>query len=186
MAFSFCRSFYGFSRWCAEDGRYTSRERVCAIASITSPRDAAHAWAEARSEEFAPRSVFVMIRRRRSLPTPPPTNIDTSDGFYDWVLSLPWVVERPYGFGSPGVRSFAVDCTPLHRQRMWMVTGLCERGIAVIVPDEAACAIEDRGWARILSPMPAEHVLMVASDVTAANPRTLEALVLAAYGCAMA
>ena len=68
--------------------------------------------------------------------------------------SLPWVVERSYNVGTPGVRSFAIDCEPLDRRRLWLVTGLQlglqadSVGIAVIVPFETASAVEDAGWGR--------------------------------------
>ena len=42
----------------------------------------------------------------------------------EWVLSLPWVVERPTDGSRPGVRLLAVDCPPLGRRQLWLVTGL--------------------------------------------------------------
>ena len=49
---------------------------------------------------------------------------------YEWILSLPWVVERPDGLGTPGVR-FAVDCEPLDLRQLWLVTGLPAPGRGV-------------------------------------------------------
>ena len=43
---------------------------------------------------------------------------------YEWILSLPWVVERPDGVGAPGVRTFAVDGEPLDLRQLWLNTGL--------------------------------------------------------------
>ena len=73
---------------------------------------------------------------------------------HEWILSLPWVVERPYGVGTPGVRSFAVDCEPLDLRQLWLVTGLTRTGngeralgAAVIVPTELAEDFETVGLA---------------------------------------
>jgi hypothetical protein len=43
----------------------------------------------------------------------------------EWVLSLPWVVEKHGGLGG-GVRLFGVDCEPLQRRRVWLITGFPE------------------------------------------------------------
>jgi hypothetical protein len=108
--------------------------------------------------------------------------------FFGWVLSLPWVVERPYAL-APGVRSFAIDCPPLDIRRLWLVTGLGRAAgnatqVSVIVPREASWTIETVGWGRAVAQMPADHVLMTndAGDASA----DVEALVLAGYGHAMA
>ena len=44
------------------------------------------------------------------------------DKFHQWVLNLPWVVNGPTVSTRPRVRSFAVDCEPLDRRRMWLLT----------------------------------------------------------------
>src|SRR3954467_3053467 len=58
-----------------------------------------------------------MIRRHRQNARPAPAvaaNRTTPfDDFHEWVLSLPWVVERPVDPENPEMRSFAVDCEPL-------------------------------------------------------------------------
>jgi len=111
--------------------------------------------------------------------------------FHDWVLSLPWVVERPYSLSTPGVRSFAVDCQPLDRRQLWLITGLQQPprepriSVAVIVPVEAAEAIENSGWGDPVTPMPAGHVLLAAKSETVDRRQTLEALALTAYSCAI-
>jgi hypothetical protein len=108
------------------------------------------------------------------------------------VLSLPWVVECPYKLGTPGVRAFGVDCEPLDRRQLWLVTGLPDplhaddAAFAVVVPNGAAYAIEDRGWAYRWTPEPAGHILMRASHRVVHRPEEVEALALAAYGLAMA
>ena len=112
------------------------------------------------------------------------------DDFHEWVLSLPWVVERPYGAGVPGVRSFAVECLPLERRQLWLVTGLRqlssgELDVAVIVPRYVAQSIEDAGWGTPLADMPGRHILMAACASVLMRPLDLEALVLDAYSNAM-
>jgi hypothetical protein len=111
--------------------------------------------------------------------------------FHDWVCGLPWVVERPYRVGAPGMRSFAVDCEPLERRQLWLITGLLPGaddlgGVAVIVPAETADMVERAGWATPRTPMPAEHVLMVAHPETTRRPNEIEVLVLTAYSWAVA
>src|SRR5262245_1352457 len=88
-----------------------------------------------------------------------------SDTFHDWILSLPWVVERPYVAGVRGVRAFAIDCQPLDIHRMWLVTGLPHgRGIALIVEDSRAERYESVGVASPITPMPARHTLVGLSE----------------------
>ena len=132
-----------------------------------------------------------MIRRQ---PAPTASHAEDApafDDFHDWVLSLPWVIERPYSVGTPGVRTFAVECEPLGLRQLWFVTGLQRErevdgtGAAVIVPLAAATAIERAGWGRRAVRMPARHV-MVTLDGDAVVPRgDIEALVLTAYCLAM-
>ena len=87
------------------------------------------------------------------------------DAFHDWILSLPWVVERPYVLGIRGVRAFAVDCPPLDIRRMWLVTGLPSgRGVALIVESSQADAYVNAGVAAPLAPMPARHTMITLSD----------------------
>ena len=87
------------------------------------------------------------------------------DALHNWILSLPWVVERPYVLGVRGVRAFAVDCPPLDIRRMWLVTGLPSgRGIALIVESATADAYVNAGVASPLAPMPARHTMITLSD----------------------
>src|SRR6478672_6630004 len=58
-----------------------------------------------------------MLRRRHEPATPPPAGPEI-DRMHEWVLSLPWVVERPDDDTAPGVRYFAVDCEPLDRRQV--------------------------------------------------------------------
>jgi hypothetical protein len=48
----------------------------------------------------------------------------SSLGLEAWVLSLPWVVERPKIARRSGVRLYAVSCPLLRRRRVWLMTGL--------------------------------------------------------------
>jgi hypothetical protein len=111
--------------------------------------------------------------------------------FHDWALSLPWVVERHYSLAMLGVRSFAVDCEPLDRRQLWLVTGLQHPSredriaVAVIVPIEAAEAIENTGWGKRLDRMPAGHVLVAATPELVSGRQEVEALALTAYTCAI-
>ena len=123
--------------------------------------------------------------RRRSVSSFHPTVRTRSADLHEWVLSLPWVVEWPYALGIEGVRTFAVECEPIGRRQLWLLTGMQRSNIAVIVPVEAARVIEDVGWGLPVSPMPSGHVLMMPSTDVTARPRDVEALVLSAYSHAM-
>jgi hypothetical protein len=120
---------------------------------------------------------------------PGPDERTESSDFFAWVLSLPWVIERPYEL-APGVRTFAVDCPPLEVRRLWLATGLGRRAgprphVSVIVPLEVSWAIERDGWGRRVANMSPDHVLMsVPGDATGEGDA--EALVLTAYRHAMA
>ena len=132
-----------------------------------------------------------MLRRRREQKTISMHHIPAFDDFHDWVLSLPWVAERPYSVDTPGVRSFGVDCEPLGRRQLWMLTGLPREpeldgiGIALIVPAEAASEIERTGRGRRVAPMPGHHAMVTVSADALDRPADVEALVLTAYGYAM-
>ena len=132
-----------------------------------------------------------MIRRRREQKTTSTRDASAFDDFHEWVLSLPWVVERPYGIGTPGVRSFGVDCKPLGRRRLWLLTGLQGEleidgmGLAVVVPSNAANDIECAGWGRSVAPMPGQHELVSVYSDSIGRSQDIEALVVTAYGYAM-
>ena len=132
-----------------------------------------------------------MIRRRRDQQTTKRTPKLASGNFHEWVLSLPWVVERSSEIGEQGVRSFGVDCEPRGRRRLWLVTGLQHEldvdgvGLAVIVPSEAADDIEGAGWGQRMSPMPGGNEMVAVPADSLATTVGLEMLVLTAYGYAM-
>jgi hypothetical protein len=129
-----------------------------------------------------------MLRRRHEPETPPP--IDTEvDRMHEWVLSLPWVVERPDDASTPDVRCFAVDCEPLDRRQVWLLTGLTAdnntSGIAVLLPLEAAAEIEGLGLGHVFALLSDKHVLVALTAGAAKRRECIEAVVLTAYGCAM-
>src|SRR5689334_20583651 len=104
---------------------------------------------------------------------------------HEWVLSLPWVIERPYALGAPGVRIFAVDCAPVDVRRIWLVTGLPNSsGIAVIVSKEFASDLDTINLAQSLAPMPPDYVLI--SLCPDADDRDVERVLLEAYSSALA
>ena len=110
-------------------------------------------------------------------------NERTLDPFHRWILSLPWVVERPF-VGAPRVRTFAVECEPLGIRQVWLVTGHTNgQGVAVIVPVALADDLETAGRVRTVAPMPVDHVLARVSEEVAADD--LERIVIAAYSCAI-
>ena len=132
-----------------------------------------------------------MFRRQRQDRTISTDEVRAFADFHAWVLSLPWVVERPSNRETPGVRCFGVDCKPLRRRQLWMMTGLDREGragglgLAVIVPRNAANDIEESGWGRPMAPMPRRHMLVAVDGAAFDRPRDAEALVLAAYGYAL-
>jgi hypothetical protein len=133
-----------------------------------------------------------MLRRRREQRSATTTTFAPAFAdFHDWVLSLPWVVERPSSLAMPGVRCFGVDCAPLGRRQLWLITGMERRldsdgiGLAVIVPAEIANDFEDMRWGHVVAPMPGCHALVTVHANSFAGWQDFEALLLTAYGCAM-
>jgi hypothetical protein len=131
-----------------------------------------------------------MLRRRRDLDQTSDNELDQLRTFHEWVLSLPWVVERPYEPGAPRVRCFAVDCAPLGRRQVWLVTGLradsdSARRVAVVLPEDAAVDAQALGWGRIVALIADYHALVVLDSHAIDRYHKVEALVLTAYGHAM-
>ena len=132
-----------------------------------------------------------MHRRRREPQTTTSNEGTALDDFHKWLLSLPWVVERPYSLDTPGVRCFAVDCEPLGRRQLLLITGLPRHvdvdgmGLAVIVPTDAAYDLEDVGRGRIMAPMPGGHALVTLYGESIDDCQDLEALALTVYCYAM-
>jgi hypothetical protein len=113
----------------------------------------------------------------------------------EWVLSLPWVVERPVDVRWPSVRVFAIDCPPLDRRRMWLMTGFAKptpdgktygSDLAAVMPVEAGGDADAAGWeVHETAPLPADHVLMTLAPDAVHDRADIEAFVLAAYSYAM-
>jgi hypothetical protein len=65
-----------------------------------------------------------------------------------------------------GVRCFAVDCEPLGRRRLWLLTGslgpLAANGclVHIVVPASASCWLVAAGAAVLVAPIGAEHDLV--------------------------
>ena len=114
-------------------------------------------------------------------------------GFHRWVLSLPWVVERPPDVRWPGVRLFAVDCEPLDRRQVWLVTGLAagddvvdsdRADIAVVLPLSLVRSDEpDDGGTGSAVPVSSVHMLVPISRGALSNRAEVEAFVFEAYDC---
>jgi hypothetical protein len=129
-----------------------------------------------------------MFRRaRREISPNHPSVFDAMRSLHAWALSLPWVVERPYSVMTPGVRTFGVECEPLDRRQLWLVTGLHDASsIAVFLPTESAREMEAAGLVREIALMPRAHVLTALTCDPRAELRRTEQLLLTAYGSAMA
>jgi hypothetical protein len=132
-----------------------------------------------------------MLRRRRTFSSSVVDQTRPSSDVHEWVLGLPWVVERPTDGTRPDVRLFAVDCEPLQRRQLWLVTGLTlahdgRVGIAVVMPAAAVRSSNARGWVtHPATPLPNGHVLVTLQHEFTAAPAEIEALVLGAYNYAM-
>jgi hypothetical protein len=119
------------------------------------------------------------------------TEADALEGLHEWVLSLPWVVERAPNPTEPDVRYFGVDCEPLGQRRIWLVTGIDGEddwggtGMAVVLPRAESAAVEDDGERHGVVPLRAGHVLVSVARPQANQPRQVERLLLSAYDHAM-
>jgi len=103
------------------------------------------------------------------------------DAFHDWILSLPWVLERPCVSDAHGVRTFAIECHPLDIRRLWLVTGLPHGcGIALIVDDTRANFYKVAGLATPIAAMPGNHTMIALTD--GLRETALERAVLDVYG----
>jgi hypothetical protein len=133
-----------------------------------------------------------MIPRWTTRKSRPVSRTPAYTDIQEWVLSLPWVVERPTDGSRPGVRLFAVDCPPLERRQLWLVTGLGQTlhdddegtGIAAVMPVAATRTADSAGWElHRATPLPADHVLVTfRGDV---GRDEIDALILEAYSHAM-
>jgi hypothetical protein len=108
------------------------------------------------------------------------------DRLFDWVLGLPWVVERPGMAEAPGLRLFAVDCEPLGRRRVWLLMGALgnadDFALHVVLPTPAARRIADIGDGYVLAPIGGEHHLVSLPPGTAVlDGRHVDEVLLLGY-----
>jgi hypothetical protein len=105
-----------------------------------------------------------------------------------WVLGLPWVVARPGPAAMPGVRYFAVDCEPLGRRRLWLLTGslgpVAAHGcrVHIVVPTSTSRQLVGARDAVLVAPIGVEHdlvSLLVPAD--RAGAAKLERMLLVGY-----
>jgi hypothetical protein len=123
----------------------------------------------------------------------PRRNVARLGDLHAWVLSLPWVVERPGARRQRGVRLFAVDCKPLGRRQMWLTTGPVrqyegryEVTVSVVLPDELSSIAESAGWGVVTGELPGGHVIVTSQ--AACDPGAtmhLEVMLVAAYSYAL-
>jgi hypothetical protein len=115
-----------------------------------------------------------------------PASIESLCG---WLLSLPWVVERPGMAEATGRRWFAVDCEPLGRRRLWLLTGPLgddatdNFGVHVVLPTRSARRIAAAGRGSVVAPIGGEHhLLSLRLDASpAVDAAQLERLLLLGY-----
>ena len=113
----------------------------------------------------------------------------TIERLHGWLLGLPWVVERPALTEAPGLRWFAVDCRPLGRRRLWLMTGTLgdiagdDFGVHVVLPGPAAHHLADAGEGSVIATLGRDHRLVsVRLDATEpANGARLERILLLGY-----
>ena len=138
-----------------------------------------------------------MIRRRRATPISSSVGAIPAHGeLVEWVLSIPWVVERAADARWPSVRLFAIECPPLERRRVWLLKGVTKptpdghtygTDLAAFMPVEARAGADAAGWEVHRATLSkADHVLMTLARDTPHERDDIEAFVLAAYSYAMA
>lgn len=88
------------------------------------------------------------------------------DRLHGWVLGLPWVVERPGVAEAPRLRWFALDCEPLGRRRLWLLTGALDgtasddHVVHVVFPTPAGRDIVNTGLGRVVASVGDDHSLV--------------------------
>jgi hypothetical protein len=108
-----------------------------------------------------------------------------------WMLSLPWVIERPGMVTAPGLRWFAVDCRPLAIRRVWALTGALDDSgsmwdVHLVLPRAAATSVLVFAEAELTDPITASHCLVTLPAGPRRRPaQQLEQLLLVAYAAAL-
>jgi hypothetical protein len=119
-----------------------------------------------------------------------PTSIERLHG---WLLGLPWVVERPGMAEAPGLRWFAVDCEPLGRRRLWLLTGALD-GIPVsrpvvhvVLPTSTAHRVAGAHASSVVSAIVAGHDLVsIPIDDESSDDAGLQRALLLGYEASFA
>ena len=116
------------------------------------------------------------------------------DHLHDWLLGLPWVVERPAMPEAPRLRWFAVDCEPLGRRQLWLMTGALgdmatdDLGVHVVLPMPDARRIVDGREGTVVAPVGDRHFLVSIhlDAIEPADHERLERALLLAYEASFA
>ena len=105
-----------------------------------------------------------------------------SSNLRDWLLGLPWVVERAVPDDPSSARLYAIECDYFTRSCIWAVTGLtgnAGNSLSLVVPFADARAWHRCGWGKPILRLPADDSLVtVAESVDALG---IERLALLAY-----
>jgi hypothetical protein len=131
-----------------------------------------------------------MIRRGKAHDDVRDDRVAGSGDIQEWVLGLPWVVERSPSANSH-MRVFAVDCKPLRRRQVWLITGYSATpregsDVAVVMPRFAPEVAQAARWeVHAEASLPAGHVLVSLGPNAPRRPRDIEAFLLAAYSYAI-
>jgi hypothetical protein len=118
---------------------------------------------EAHGAGLGDRSYISRLIRRRGV-SEPGADAGPLGSLHAWVLSLPFVVERPRARNHYGVRLFGVDCKPLRRRRTWLMTGpvreqdgVPQVPVSVVFPEEFGPVAESANWGVTTGELPAGH-----------------------------
>lgn len=126
-----------------------------------------------------------MKRRRRSGSTT--DSVRVSDGFCEWIASLPYVVARSHSL-SDRLTLFDVECAPLERFMTWLIVGRSTPDgtptrLTVVLPRPVARAAEEAHVGVSMTHVLTDSVMFRIDP--RADQRDVESLILASYGAAM-
>jgi pimeloyl-ACP methyl ester carboxylesterase len=102
------------------------------------------------------------------------------DDFHEWVLSLPWVVERPYVVGESMGGWMAAEMAARRPKEIGRLALTSPVGLWRDEAPVVAALLLEAGRGRRLAPMP-DHPAMVSVFGESRRPRRHRALVLAAW-----
>jgi hypothetical protein len=108
-----------------------------------------------------------------------------------WLVGLPWVVERPPFPDRPGLRCFAIDCSPLGLRRVWALVGPFTKetepasSAHVVLPNWLADHTQSSGDGTIATSLGDRHALVSLDPETQPNGvERFHSLLLLAYAAA--